>query len=181
MKRNKVLIVLVSFATLLVLVIMLFSKSTDFSEDVENVSNGVGDKQSYSQKEFPVSIFKSDKKDDLSEEVCLSPEEYGRKDYPSLSLPFDPDDYSTKYWGVVPFCAKLRNGQIHGALDYELKSNSKIYAAAGGTVLQTEVGKQEGSGEVIVIQGSGFRLDYSGLHNLQVKEGDVVKKGDYKQ
>jgi len=84
--------------------------------------------------------------------ICYSSEEYERKTYPVLSLPFDPKDYSTKYWGMVPFCAKLRNGQIHGAFDYELKPNSKIYSATDGVVQKTEVGKAEGSGEIVAIQ-----------------------------
>ncbi len=79
----------------------------------------------------------------------------------------------------MPFCAKLGSGNIHGGLDFELKPDSKIYAAADGVVEKTYVGKEEGSGEILETEGEGFGLGYSGLTNLQVKAGDIIKKGDY--
>lgn len=99
---------------------------------------------------------------------------------PNLSMPFDLEDHSTKYWGMIPFCAKYtHSGQIHGAMDFELKPNSKVYAAESGVVESTSVGKEEGVGEIIQIKGEGFNIDYSGLKNIQFKAGDKVNKGDH--
>ena len=114
-----------------------------------------------------------------SKEVCLMAEEYA-SGAPILSLPFKLEDYGPKHWGMVPFCADPWNsGNIHGALDFELKPDSKVYAASDGVVEHTAVGQAEGSGEIISVKGEGFFLDYSGLGNIQVKAGDVIKKGDY--
>ncbi len=115
-------------------------------------------------------------------ELCTEDEEYLTRelpDKPVLSLPFDAEDYSTKYWGFIPFCAELKSGSTHTAIDFELKSDSKIYASESGVVGYTHVGEEEGTGEVIGIKGDGFALDYAGLTNSQVKVGDEVKKGDY--
>ncbi len=129
------------------------------------------------------STFFGDLKTKIAEpkEVCLTNEEYGKvtdPNAPVLSIPFDLDNYYTKHWGIVPFCAELRNGQMHGALDFELKPDSKVYSAADGVVTQTQVGREEGSGEIIQIKGNGFSVDYSGLTNLQFNVGDRVKKGE---
>jgi len=122
------------------------------------------------------------KRGGVKKELCEDDKRYIQMqvpDKPVLSIPFDINDYSTKYWGFVPFCAELRNGQIHGAMDFELKPDSKVYAAESGVVESTQVGKMEGSGEVIQIKGDGFNLDYSGLKNIQFKVGDKVDKGDH--
>ncbi len=117
------------------------------------------------------------------EEICLTNEEYAEvtdPNAPVLSLPFNIEDYYTKHWGIVPFCAELRNsGIIHGAFDFELKPDSKVFAATDGVIEHTQVGKEEGSGEIISVEGDGFKIGYSGLTNLQVKAGDEIKKGDY--
>lgn len=116
-------------------------------------------------------------------EICLTNEEYKKvtdPNAPVLTMPFDLEDYETKHWGIVPFCATLKHsGTMHGAFDFELKPDSKVFAATDGIVDHTQVGKEEGSGEIIRIKGNGFSLDYSGLTNLQVKVGDKVKRGQY--
>jgi len=114
--------------------------------------------------------------------VCYTNEKYEEivdPNAPILSIPFDLKNYSTKHWGIVPFCALIGTGKIHGALDFELKPDAMVYASADGVVEHTQVGKEEGSGEIISINGNGFNLSYSGLTNLQVKAGDTVKRGDY--
>lgn len=114
--------------------------------------------------------------------TCLMNEQYAEvtdPNAPVLSIPFDKNDYSTKHWGIVPFCAEIGNGNIHGAFDFELKPDSKVYAAADGVVEKAYKGAEEGSGEILSVTGDGFSLGYSGLKNLQVKVGDKVKRGDY--
>jgi len=118
-----------------------------------------------------------------TKELCEEDKEYMKfrdPNGPLLSIPFDAENYSTKYWGIVPFCAELKSSKMmHGAFDFELKPDSKIYASADGIVEYTHVGEEEGTGEVIGIKGDGFALDYAGLTNSQVKVGDEIKKGDY--
>jgi len=117
-----------------------------------------------------------------TKELCEEDKEYMKfrdPDGPLLSIPFDAEDYSTKYWGFIPFCAELKSGSTHKGFDFELKPDSKVYASESGVVEYTHIGEEEGTGEVIGIKGDGFALDYSGLTNLQVKVGDEVKKGDY--
>ena len=114
--------------------------------------------------------------------TCLMNEEYEEvvdPNAPVLSIPFDLDDYFTGHWGIVPFCADLKSGSIHGGLDFELKQDSKIYAATDGIVEKTYVGREEGSGEIIEVEGNGFKLGYSGLTSLQIKIGDKIKRGDH--
>lgn len=129
-----------------------------------------------------VKIFQGIQKAKKSQDICLTNEEYEEVSDPSalvLSLPIDPKDYSTKHWGVVPFCADLKSGSTHGGLDLELKADSKVFSATDGVVEYTQIGKEEGSGEIVYVLGDGFRLGYSGLTNLQVSAGDTVKRGDY--
>lgn len=114
-----------------------------------------------------------------SDEICLMAEEYESKDYPKLSMPFYKKDFAALHWGFVPFCAHLRKvDEIHNAFDFELKPNSKVYAAADGIVDNIVEIKEQGARVGLKIIGDGFTLDYSGLGNVQVKNGDKVKKGD---
>jgi|TARA_Y100000310_G_scaffold157498_3_gene156864 murein DD-endopeptidase MepM/ murein hydrolase activator NlpD len=117
------------------------------------------------------------------EDVCLTHEEYSEVvglDSPVLTMPFDIDDFSSKFWGVVPFCAdQWEIGRLHNAIDYEVKPDAKIYAVEDGDVLFVKVGEDEGAGDVIDVQGDGFKIDYAGLTNVQVKIGDIVNRGDY--
>lgn len=117
-----------------------------------------------------------------SQNTCLTNEAYSEvtdPNAPVLSMPFDINDYSTKHWGMVPFCAKIGTGMLHGAFDFELKPDTKVYSTIDGVVDKAYVGKEEGSGEIISIKGDGFTVDYSGLTNLQFKVGDKVSRGDY--
>jgi len=138
---------------------------TQFMPKEEEEEGGINSSSSFSEKE-----------------LCTEDKEYLTRELPDklvLSLPFDAEDYSTEYWGFIPFCAELKSGSTHTAIDFELKPDSKIYASESGVVGYTHVGEEEGTGEVIGIEGDGFDLDYAGLTNSQVKVGDEVKKGDY--
>lgn len=114
-----------------------------------------------------------------SEEICLTSEEY-EKGYPILSMPFKLEDYYPKSWGIVPFCADpWESGNVHNAIDFELKPNSKVYAAAGGKVTKLSYSDIEGAGEIMEVQGDGFTLDYSGLLNIRLGISGEMKRGDY--
>ncbi len=117
------------------------------------------------------------------EDVCLTNKEYPKmagSNTPVLTLPFDMDDFSSKFWGAVPFCAdQWEIGRLHNAIDFELKPDSKIYAAADGEILFVKVGEDEGAGDIIDVKRGNFKMDYAGLTNVQVKIGDKINKGDY--
>jgi len=117
------------------------------------------------------------------EDVCLTNEEYSEitnPNAPVLTLPFEMSDFSSEFWGVVPFCAdQWEIGRLHNAIDFEVKPDSKIYAAVDGEVLFVKVGEDEGAGDVIDVKRGSFKIDYAGLTNVQVKIGDKIKKGDY--
>jgi murein DD-endopeptidase MepM/ murein hydrolase activator NlpD len=117
------------------------------------------------------------------EDVCLTNEEYPEvtdSTAPVLTLPFDINDFSSKFWGVVPFCAdQWELERLHNAIDYEVKPDAKIYAAVDGEVLFVKVGEDEGAGDVLDIRSGNYKIDYAGLTNVQVKIGDKINKGDY--
>lgn len=56
--------------------------------------------------------------------------------------------------------------------------NAPILASADGVVEYNPHTDSVGAGEVLKILGDGFSLDYSGLKDIQVAEGQRVKKGD---
>jgi murein DD-endopeptidase MepM/ murein hydrolase activator NlpD len=95
-------------------------------------------------------------------------------------LPFDTDDFTSKFWGVVPFCAdQWELGKLHNAIDFETKPATKIYAAADAEIRFVKVGDDEGAGDVIDSTSGNYKIDYAGLTNVQVKIGDKINKGDY--
>ena len=161
------------------IITLFFLNSSKGKSRTKNYDPGQGENSS---KERP-SIFESLKqKVSKPKNTCLMSEEYVEVDDPNapiLSIPFDKNDYSNKHWGIVPFCAMIGTGRIHSAIDFELKANSKVYSSTDGVVDHTQIGKEEGSGEIVAIQGVNFNIGYSGLTNLQVKAGDKVERGDY--
>lgn len=117
----------------------------------------------------------------VKKELCEDDKRYLQMNVsgkPLLSMTFDIEDHSNEYWGMIPFCARYLHGQMHGAMDFELKPDTKVYAAESGVVESTGIGKEEGSGEFINIKGDGFDIGYSGLKNLKFKAGDKVNKGE---
>jgi len=117
------------------------------------------------------------------EDVCLTNEEYSevaKLNVPVLTLPFDMDDFSSKFWGAIPFCAdQWEIGKLHNALDFEVKPDSKIYAAVDGEIRFIKVGEDEGAGDVIDVEIGNLKIGYAGLTNVQVKIGDRISRGDY--
>ncbi len=66
--------------------------------------------------------------------------------------------------------------EFHAGIDLADKPNSKIYAAAAGTV--TEAEDYGGYGLTILIDhGNGYETRYSHCSNLLVSEGDTVVQG----
>ena len=76
------------------------------------------------------------------------------------------------------YFSTLKQYKCSPAIVIQAKEGENIYAAARGRV--TEIKKTEELGNVITMElGSGYEIFYGQLGNLQVKEGDMVEKGDY--
>lgn len=74
--------------------------------------------------------------------------------------------------------ATLEQYKCSPAIVIQAKEGQNITAAARGKV--TKIEKTEELGNVITMDlGSGYEIVYGQLGNIQVKEGDIVEKGDY--
>ena len=76
------------------------------------------------------------------------------------------------------YFSTLEQYKYHPAIVIGGKEGQNIVAAARGRV--TKIEKTEELGNVITMElGNGYEVIYGQLGNLQIKEGDVVEKGDY--
>lgn len=126
---------------------------------------------------IPQHIISGAKKE--SGPMCLTKDKY-KSGKPILSLPFKLEDYDPKYWGMIPFCADpWKSGNIHNAIDFELKKTAKVYASADGVLTSSVYSDVEGAGQALTVRGNGYSIDYSGLKNVRFKIGEKMKKGDY--
>ena len=76
------------------------------------------------------------------------------------------------------YFSTLEQYKYHPAIVIQGKEGQNIMAAARGRV--TKIEKTEELGNVITMElGNGYEVIYGQLGNLQVKEGDLVEKGDY--
>ena len=98
-----------------------------------------------------------------------------------VSLPFDPEYYSPRDWGLWPFCVHGGDHpEGHGGIDFELDGEAQILAACDGTVEfieTTESGAEHGEG--LMLSCGNFVASYHGLTNIRAQTGDTLKKGDY--
>jgi len=100
----------------------------------------------------------------------------------SLSIPFDYNDYSPKKFGIWPFCVHGgEHPEGHGGIDFELKPDTRILASADGRVEYIEPPEiaLHGWGYGVYIAHETGAVGYVCLKDVQVKEGDYVKKGDF--
>lgn len=76
------------------------------------------------------------------------------------------------------YFATLKQYKYHPAIVIQAEAGQNITAAARGKV--TEIEKTEELGNVITMElGNGYEIIYGQLTNIQIKEGDLVEKGDY--
>lgn len=76
------------------------------------------------------------------------------------------------------YFATLKQYKYHPAIVIQAEAGQNITAAARGKVSKIE--KTEELGNVITMElGNGYEIIYGQLTNMQVKEGDMVEKGDY--
>lgn len=76
------------------------------------------------------------------------------------------------------YFSSLQQYKYNPAIIIQAKEGQNITAAADGKV--TKIVKEEQTGNTIYMDlGSGYEIVYGQLTNMQIKEGDRVKKGDY--
>ena len=76
------------------------------------------------------------------------------------------------------YFSTLKQYKCSPAIIIQAKKGQNITASARGRV--TEIKKTEELGNVVAMElGSGYEVFYGQLENIQVKEGDMVEKGDY--
>lgn len=96
---------------------------------------------------------------------------------PVLSIPFDIENIDYTTWVMWPFCVHGGDHpEGHGGIDFDLKPNTKIYASCDGRV---EMVKHEEREDTLTITCGRIAVNYNGLTNIRVKEGDMVKRGDW--
>ncbi len=66
---------------------------------------------------------------------------------------------------------------FHNGIDLRAKQPQPVYTTADGIVRQAEFLKFSGN-QIIVQHNLGFETRYAHLHEIQVKPGDVLRKGD---
>ena len=72
----------------------------------------------------------------------------------------------------------LEQYKYHPAIIIQAKEGQNIMAAARGKVSKIE--KTEELGNVVTMNiGNGYEISYGQLSNIQIKEGDMIEKGDY--
>jgi len=92
-----------------------------------------------------------------------------------LGHPIDDDHYATSRYGMRsdPF---TKRPTFHSGIDYGSFQNARIVSAAGGIV--TMAGRNGGMGRMVEIDhGHGFKTRYGHMHQLNVKRGQKVTRG----
>lgn len=100
----------------------------------------------------------------------------------NISAPFKIEQHSPIKWGLWPFCVHGGDHpEGHGGIDFELKTNTKIYSGVNGTVVMTEdvaaASPEEGGG--LAIQTEKFAVIYYGIINRQIEKSQNVTVGQY--
>lgn len=76
------------------------------------------------------------------------------------------------------YFSTLKQYKLSPAIIIQAKTGQNITASARGRV--TGIKKTEELGNLVTMDlGSGYEICYGQLDNIQVKEGDMVEKGDY--
>lgn len=145
----------------------------NFSNDNENISQNEKKQEKSVTKQMPVVDSKDNsnaKTKDGNDSKSSTPSPWVAPINGSIAL-----EYSTE----MPIYSKTLNQyMVHNGVDIAAPLESRIGAAAGGTVV--EAYKDDCLGYTIKINhGNGFITTYSNLSDSNVVEvGDVVKQGD---
>ena len=72
----------------------------------------------------------------------------------------------------------MRVKRFHKGIDFSAPRGTPIYATGGGKIVQIE-NKRSGYGKNIIIDhGFGFKTRYAHMQKMDVKVGQIVKRGD---
>lgn len=102
-----------------------------------------------------------------------------------LKSPLDPNDTNEEARKKVGsnsqtlYYKNKNSGGYHGAIDFPVKENSKIYAMDGGIVERSEKGNAYGNYIIIkhTANSKTYYTLYAHLNKLEVKAGDKVSQG----
>ncbi|HXH19527.1 MAG TPA: M23 family metallopeptidase [Chitinophagales bacterium] len=75
---------------------------------------------------------------------------------------------------IHPFYKTIK---LHTGIDFTAPIGTDIYCTGDGTVIDTDLGSGYGH-NVIVDHGFGYRTIYAHMHEIRVKKGQKVKRGD---
>lgn len=79
-------------------------------------------------------------------------------------------------WRTHPI---LKKKEFHSGVDLKAEMNTEVYAPADGVVEFAQTHKKSGYGNLVIISHNyGFKTLYGHLNKVDVKTGDIVKKGD---
>lgn len=166
-------------------------KDTDKTqEDSQEVSSGKIENRENLQEDSS-SLFWANKYDfaqNLPEEDLVEEDVFNLFAQEEESLSFSEEEHLL--WPVVGnvlinysmdkpvYFSTLEQYKFHPAIVIQAKEGQNVMAAAKGRV--TKIEKTEELGNVITMDiGSDYEISYGQLDNIQVKEGDLVEKGDY--
>jgi murein DD-endopeptidase MepM/ murein hydrolase activator NlpD len=116
----------------------------------------------------------SDRSDKLvALETLLMQDKLSKKLLPSIP-PIDQAWYSSNFgWRIDPFTGK---NAMHEGVDYMVPEGTPIHASAGGIVVYADAHPQYGN-MVEIDHGNGVITRYAHASKLEVKVGDVVRRG----
>lgn len=73
----------------------------------------------------------------------------------------------------------MKSPKMHGGVDFVGKKGEPIYAAGNGVVVEVSFNFFGYGKEVVIDHGFGYKTRYAHLHEIHVKEGDKVERGEH--
>ena len=160
----------------------------ELPEDTETVSSTKIENRENLWEEEELSLFLNEY--DFAENETEGMMEEDVSDYFEESEELNFSDDTELLWPVVGnvlinysmespvYFATLEQYKCNPSIVIQAKEGQNITAAAKGRV--TKIEKTEELGNVVTMDlGSGYEIIYGQLGNIQIKEGDMVEKGDY--
>lgn len=94
-----------------------------------------------------------------------------------MVFPFEEEEILKAYSAGAPvYSDTMRDWRVHTGTDFLAEANAEVRACANGQVKQTYSDSMMGN--IILIEHGDYEFSYCGVgENFQVKEGDIVTKG----
>ena len=160
----------------------------ELPEDTETVSSTKIENRENLREDEELSLFRDEY--DFAENETEGMMEEDVSEYFAESEELSFSDDTELLWPVVGnvlinysmespvYFATLEQYKCNPSIVIQAKEGQNITAAAKGRV--TKIEKTEELGNVVTMDlGSGYEIIYGQLGNIQIKEGDMVEKGDY--